>query len=123
MNRAIAASTISGCSACGAWPQPDSIIDIFPAPTGGIDSQHCHVAARTCPGDTGGMTLAASTVVRSFILELYIRVVLPRATQVLIPSIVGSAALPWPRRRFGTVGGARGSGEDNCRCGLRTHHV
>ena len=51
--------------------------------------------------------LAAYTVVWSFIFELYIRVVLPRAAQVLIPSIVGSAAILWARRRFGTVAAAR----------------
>jgi hypothetical protein len=42
-------------------------------------------------------------VVWSFIFELYIRVVLPRAAQVLIPSIVGSAAILWARRRFVSV--------------------
>jgi hypothetical protein len=52
--------------------------------------------------------LAAYTIVWSFIFELYIRVMLPRAAQVLIPSIVGSAAILWARRRFGTVGAARG---------------
>jgi hypothetical protein len=51
--------------------------------------------------------LAAYTVVWSFIFELYIRVVLPRAAQVLIPSMLGSAAILWARRRFGTVGTAR----------------
>jgi hypothetical protein len=54
--------------------------------------------------------LAAYTVVWSFIFELYIRVVLPRAAQVLIPSIAGSVAILWARRRFGTVGVVRGSG-------------
>jgi hypothetical protein len=51
--------------------------------------------------------LAAYTVVWSFIFELYIRVVLPRAAQVLIPSIAGSAAILWARRRFGKVGAPR----------------
>ena len=51
--------------------------------------------------------LAAYMVVWSFIFELYIQVVLPRAAQVLIPSIVGSTAILWARRRFGTVGTAR----------------
>jgi hypothetical protein len=52
--------------------------------------------------------LAAYMIVWSFIFELYIRVVLPRAAQVLIPSIVGSAAILWARRRFGTPGAAQG---------------
>jgi hypothetical protein len=52
--------------------------------------------------------LAAYMIVWSFIFELYIRVVLPRAAQVLIPSIVGSAAILWARRRFGTVAAALG---------------
>ena len=54
--------------------------------------------------------LAAYMVVWSFIFELYIRVVLPRAAQVLIPSIVGSAAILWARRRFGAVGMPGGAG-------------
>jgi len=54
--------------------------------------------------------LAGYTVVWSFIFELYIRVVLPRAAQVLIPSIVGSAGILWARRRFGAPGAARGAG-------------
>jgi len=54
--------------------------------------------------------LAGYTVVWSFIFELYIRVVLPRAAQVLIPSIVGSAGILWARRRFGAPGVARGAG-------------
>ena len=54
--------------------------------------------------------LAAYMIVWSFIFELYIRVVLPRAAQVLIPSIVGSAAILWARRRFGTASPARGVG-------------
>jgi hypothetical protein len=53
--------------------------------------------------------LAAYMIVWSFIFELYIRVVLPRAAQVLIPSIVGSAAILWTRRRFGTPSVAQGS--------------
>jgi hypothetical protein len=54
--------------------------------------------------------LAAYTVVWSFIFELYIRVVLPRPAQVLIPSIVGSAGILWARGRFGTVGPAPEAG-------------
>jgi hypothetical protein len=54
--------------------------------------------------------LAAYTVIWSFIFELYIRVVLPRAAQVLIPSIVGSAAILWARRRYGRVRTAREAG-------------
>jgi hypothetical protein len=48
--------------------------------------------------------LAAYQVVWAFIFGLYIRV-LPRSAQVLIPAVVGVAAILWTRRRFGEARG------------------